>query len=148
MRNPLTIGFAILALAPAALADSVSYTAIPASAALVHSSGGVTVTADNNGPQQLLLFNPPNGVGVLGGNTNVELNEYLTFDFEGFLAENVVLDIKPQIPMGPMLSVAGFGIGGKPLGEFHAASFDLVLVSLLFGNEPLTKFRVTTGSGC
>lgn len=148
MRHPTTrMAFlAALACASSALANTVSYTGVATSATLTHASGGVKVTADTNGTQQLLLFTNGTGVGVLGGNGNVEFGEWLTFDFDGYLAEDVVLDINPQIPMGPMLSVQGFGVGGRPLGEFHAASVDLVDVSALFADQPLSKFRVSAAS--
>lgn len=148
MRHPtirLTC-LAALALASSAYANTVSYTGVATSATLTHASGGVKVSADTNGTQQLLLFTNGTGVGVLGGNANVEFGEWLTFDFDGYLAEDVVLDINPQIPMGPMLSVQGFGVGGRPLGELHAASIDLVDISALFADEPLSKFRVSTAS--
>lgn len=148
MRNPtrFLVLVASLGAATQATAATVSYTGVATSATLTHASGGVKVSADAGGAQQLLLFTNGTGVGVLGGNANVEFGEWLTFDFDGFLAEDVVLDINPQIPMGPTLSVQGFGVGGRPLGELHAASIDLVDISSLFSSEPLSKFRVSASS--
>lgn len=148
MRTPMPslILSAVAVLSASAAADTVTYTGVATSATLTHASGGVKVSADTNGTQQLLLFTNGTGVGVLGGNGNVEFGEWLTFDFDGYLAEDVVLDINPQIPMGPMLSVQGFGVGGRPLGEYHAASVDLIDVSALFADLPLSKFRVSAAS--
>jgi hypothetical protein len=148
-----------LLVAPATLvyADVVDFTAQGNfTTAGPFSLGGVTITGSST-----LSFHSgfPDGFGILGGSTVppgfqvIGGGEFARFDFNAGSATGVSFfsGVAENIGGGsPNVGIQGFGIGGGSLGIQLVNVFGPFPgpydVSSLFGNVPLSAFRITGGS--
>lgn len=140
--------FIILALAMMPIsvkARLVNFTALGSFEIPVLNEGGITVTGSNN-----ISVWELNGLGIVGGVSDnfLDVNEFIDFSFDVGAVTDVTyfLVITSNTDDGALTathSIEAFGIGGAALGKKIVESGGRHSVSSLYGNQPMSRFRIT-----